>query len=300
MSGATSPRHLPRGVLYEKQNEKEETPQNGFVFLCSNQTERECLDNRVFGLPESMRYRASQVKKGDILFLHNYQTNHLHGVFEAVSDGGMNLIPYAFGGDYPAQVRVRRKLDCPWIDRGSLLPLIKRGFIKVSRRGILVFPNKLSPRLLDELYRIFLEIPQQFRTRKEATEFKAKDGHYTNSYGERYVDDWLHAHLSHKHLYNFSQELNGQVIRCDWYLPDLELYVEYWEAPGPTHNGAVNLKQKLYADHSLKVVNLYENDLPSLDHVIPKRIAELASKCKFRGLAGKRRTPTTRRRRTHR
>jgi len=288
---------LPRGVLYEKEKRMESRPANGFVFLCNNRTERECLDNRVFGLPESMRYRVFQVKEGDILFLHNYQANRLHGVFEAASDGGMNLVPYAFGGQYPAQVKVRRKMDCPWVDRGALLPLIRRGQIRISRRGILVFPNRLGQRMIDELYRIFLEIPPQFRTRKIATAFKAKDGHYTNSYGERHVDNWLHRHLPYRHLYSFAKELDGYTMRCDWHIPDLDLYIEYWEETAPAHIDTVNLKRKLYADHSLKVVHLYENDLPLLDHVLPTRIAALFPRCKFRGLVARKRMAHGKRRR---
>ena len=221
MSDGTSAVRLSPGVLYRKEEAKETRFQSGFVFLCNNRTERECLDGRVFGLPVSMKYRACQVKAGDILFLHNYQANRLHGVFEAVADGGMDIVPYAFGGNYPAQVRVRRKIDCPWVDKGALLSLIKKGRIRVSNRGILVFPSRLDQSLINELYRIFLEIPSEFRTRPKSTGFKAKDGHYANSYGERHVDDWLHTHLPYRHLYNFPKDLNGYLMRCDWHIPEL-------------------------------------------------------------------------------
>ena len=295
MSDNSLSEELPRGVLYDKKEKKEPISQKGYVFLCNNQTERECLDRRVFGLPESMRDRALQVRKGDILFLLNYQMNRLHGVFEAASDGGIDVAPYAFGGRYPAQVRVKRKMDCRWVDKGTLLPLIKKRLIRMSRRGVLVFPDRLGPRLIDELYRVFLEIPLEFRRTKDALGFKAKDGHLTNSYGERLVDDWLCAHLPYRHLYSFPRELGGQVTRCDWYVPDLGLHIEYWEEPRPIYTDTVHLKQKLYADHSLKVVNLYEEDLPSLNRVIPKRIAALVPRCRFRKLTKRIRTCTAKR-----
>jgi hypothetical protein len=192
-----------------------------------------------------MQGRASEAKKGDILFLLNYQTNHLHGVFEAVSDGGTNIAPYAFGGQFPVQVRVKRKMDCPWVDKGALLPLIKKRFIKVSERGSLVFPNRLGPRLIDELYRIFLEIPPTLRGRKETAPFKAKDGHFTSSYGERYVDNWLHTHLPYEHFYSYSKELAGQFIKCDWHVPDLDLYIEYWEEPTQRRHQAHHCRDRL-------------------------------------------------------
>ena len=64
-----------------------------------------------------------QSEKGDTLFLLNYETNRLHGVFEAASDGRMNIEPDAFDGYFPAQVRIKTKIDCAWVDEGALLPL---------------------------------------------------------------------------------------------------------------------------------------------------------------------------------
>ena len=78
---------LPSGVLYEVEEGKVETvtkPSIGYIFLCNNRTERECLEKKLFGSPKSEWNRVSQVKEGDILFLLNYQSNRLHGVFEAV------------------------------------------------------------------------------------------------------------------------------------------------------------------------------------------------------------------------
>ena len=118
--------------------------------------------------------------------------------------------------------------------------------------------------------------------------------------GERHVDDWLQTHLPYKHLYNFPQELNRHVIRCDWHVPDLGLYIEYWERLASAYIDRIDIKQKLYADYSLKVVNVYEDDLPSLDRVIPERTAALVPRCRFRKLARKRRTRTASKHRSQR
>lgn len=287
---------LTKGVLYTAEERKKRGIPQGYVFICSNWTQEECLDRRLFAMPKSKWSRVSQVKEGDILLLLNYQTNHLHGIFEAASDAGLDIEPHAFGGRFPAQVRVKRKMKCRWVDKSMLLSLIRRKQIRVSRNGVLIFPDRLDSKLIEELCRIFLEIPHAFRTRKETTEFKAKNGHFTGSYGERHVDDWLHEHLPYKHLYNFPKELSGQVVRCDWHVPDLGLYIEYWEEPSPTYTDAVNMKHKLYADHSLKVVNLYENDLPTLDRIIPTRIRALVPKCRFRKLGRQTRKHAVKRR----
>lgn len=52
------------------------------------------------------------IRPGMPLFLFNYSDRKLHGIFEAVSTGQMNIDPYAWTGDgaastpYPAQVEI--------------------------------------------------------------------------------------------------------------------------------------------------------------------------------------------------
>jgi len=276
---------LPPGVLYSAEREtKEARTPSGYVFLCNNWTERECLDSKLFGSPKSERNRVSQVKEGDILFLLNYQTNRLHGVFEAVSDGKMDIYPYAFDGRFPAQVRVRRKMWCPPLDATALLPLIKRGWIRVSRRGILLFPERLGPKFIEELWKIFLEVPPVPSAKMGSVGYKAKDGHITKSYGERYLDDWLHEHLPYKHEYNYHVQRAKREVLCDWYIPKIDLHIEFWEKKAGGDPRAIEIKQKFYEDHSLRAIDIYENDLQLADRVIPARIRGVAPKCRFKNL----------------
>jgi len=284
MSNNAHSRRLPSGVLYEAEEKKEERALNGYVFLCNNRTERECLERKLFGSPKSEWNRVSQVREGDILFLLNYQSNRLHGVFEAVSDGKMDIEPYAFDGRFPAQVQVTRKMRCTPLDETALLPLIKRGWIRVSRRGILLFPDRLGPKFIDELYRLFLEVPAVPRAKTELIGYKAKDGHITKSYGERYLDDWLHEHIPYKHEYNCSVKRARREVLCDWYIPKIDLYIEYWEKTSWRQAGAIELKRKFYEDHSLKAIDIYEDDLRIADRIIPARIREVAPKCRFKNL----------------
>jgi len=287
MSTRVALRRLPSGVLYEAEEREAETtarPANGYVFLCNNRTETECLEKKLFGLQKSKWNRVSQVKKGDILFLLNYDTNRLHGVFEATSDGMMNIDAYAFEGYFPAQVRVIRKIRCPWLDEAALLPLIKRGWIRVSRRGILLFPDRLGPKFIDELWRIFLQVPPIPRAKAGLVGYKAKDGHITKSHGERYVDDWLHEHLPYKHVYKCPVKRVKREVLCDWYIPKIDLYIEYWEKTSWRETGAVELKHKLYEEHSLRAIDIYEDDLRLADRIIPERIREVAPQFKFRNL----------------
>jgi len=288
MSVNASCRRLPYGVLYGAEESGEghalRVP-SGYVFICGHRTERECFERRLFAMPMSEWKRVSQVKKGDVLFLLNYQNNRLHGIFEATTDGMLNLEPYAFDGRFPAQVRVRRKMRCPPLDETALLPLIKRGWIRVSRRGVLLFPDRLGPKFVDELWRIFLEVPALPKTETDLVGFKAKDGHITKSYGERFLDDWLHEHLPHKHEYNYRVQRAKRDVLCDWYIPKIDLHIEFWEKKTRGDPRAIEIKQKFYEEHSLRAIDIYENDLPVADRIIPARIRQVAPECKFRNLA---------------
>ena len=47
-----------------------------------------------------------RIRRGDIGFLYNYDTEKLYGTFRAVSDGSTNIEKDAWGGRFPCQVKV--------------------------------------------------------------------------------------------------------------------------------------------------------------------------------------------------
>ena len=78
----------------------------GFIFACTKKTEAECFEKLLFGTERVYGPIVIRIRKGDLLFLNNLNTNTLYGVFKAVSDGGFNIQPEAWNGKYPYQVKV--------------------------------------------------------------------------------------------------------------------------------------------------------------------------------------------------
>lgn len=70
-------------------------------FVCDSGTEKECFMRQLFANTETV-----DVKSGEKLFLHNNASDFLMGPFVASSDLQKNIVPTAWGGDYPYQVRV--------------------------------------------------------------------------------------------------------------------------------------------------------------------------------------------------
>lgn len=94
-------------------------PVFGAIFISNSATKKECFRRKLLGLPMGQAHFVKQVKAGMILFLFEYERRELHGVFQACSDGAMNIVPHAYsssGKQFPAQVSMfvyclcRRKL----------------------------------------------------------------------------------------------------------------------------------------------------------------------------------------------
>jgi len=82
-------------------------PEHGAIFMSNRSTLKECFERNLFGLPVNFSDFVKNVKAGMILFLFEFEERKLHGVFEAITDGSMNIAPRAYvssGKQFPAQV----------------------------------------------------------------------------------------------------------------------------------------------------------------------------------------------------
>uniref|UniRef100_A0ACD5ZPM3 Uncharacterized protein n=1 Tax=Avena sativa TaxID=4498 RepID=A0ACD5ZPM3_AVESA len=88
---------------------------DGAIFLCNRLTRKECFHRKIFGLSSKCTEFIHKVKSGATLFLYDVEQRKLHGVFEATSDGAMNIVPDAYassGFQYPCQIRFKRIWFC--------------------------------------------------------------------------------------------------------------------------------------------------------------------------------------------
>ncbi|XP_044961526.1 uncharacterized protein LOC123412642 [Hordeum vulgare subsp. vulgare] len=95
---------------------------DGAIFLCNHLTRKECFHRKLFGLSSKCIDFIHKVKSGTTLFLYDVEQRKLHGVFEATSDGAMNIIPDAYassGFQYPCQIRFKRIWFCKPLMEGE-------------------------------------------------------------------------------------------------------------------------------------------------------------------------------------
>ncbi|XP_010267585.1 PREDICTED: B2 protein [Nelumbo nucifera] len=103
----------------------------GYIFVCNNDTMQENLKRQLFGLPPRYRDSVRAITPGLPLFLYNYSTHQLHGIFEAASFGGTNIDPAAWEDKknpgesrFPAQVRVVTRKNCEPLEEDSFRPIL--------------------------------------------------------------------------------------------------------------------------------------------------------------------------------
>ncbi|KAH9305806.1 hypothetical protein KI387_010210 [Taxus chinensis] len=130
--GATTMAPSVKEMTYLSQQqsepEKHSSSLGGFIFFCNDDTMSEQLQRHLFGLPMEYLDRVKAIRPGLPLFLYNYSTRRLHGVFEAVSSRGSNSKKFSqkrmnadrsetsFKFQYPAQVRMRVREMRPSLD----------------------------------------------------------------------------------------------------------------------------------------------------------------------------------------
>ncbi|PIA51142.1 hypothetical protein AQUCO_01100169v1 [Aquilegia coerulea] len=103
----------------------------GYIFVCNNDTMQEDLKRHLFGLPPRYRDSVRAITPGLPLFLYNYTTHQLHGIFEAVTFGGSNIDPSAWEDKkckgesrFPAQVRIRVRKLCKALEEDAFRPVL--------------------------------------------------------------------------------------------------------------------------------------------------------------------------------
>lgn len=139
---------------------------------------------------------------------------------------------------------------------------------EVARSGE-VFQRIFCDRCFDE---VFLE-RRNFETQVEINKtIEARDGTLVQSEGERRIADWLTAHgLSYR--YDAKYRIIGEFqIRPDFYLPEADVYIEYWGLDTPQYKMSMYKKQMLYQQEGKRLISVYPTDLPELNRLLTSKL----------------------------
>ncbi|KAK3010137.1 hypothetical protein RJ639_011794 [Escallonia herrerae] len=110
-------------------------PYFGVIFMSNRRTKNECFDRRLFGLPYALANFVKDIKAGMVLFLFEYEQRKLYGVFEAISDGAINVVPHAYhsSGKFPAQVQFGIIWKCYPLSEADFHDAIKDNYYSANK-----------------------------------------------------------------------------------------------------------------------------------------------------------------------
>lgn len=92
-------------------------------------------------------------------------------------------------------------------------------------------------------------------TPKYPEQLKCLDGHIVKSRGELIIDNYLYR-LKIKHIYEGEVIVNDHVMKYDWYLPDFDVYIEYWGYYGKEYLDRKEEKIRLYKEGNLQLISI--------------------------------------------
>ncbi|OGV72204.1 MAG: hypothetical protein A3K19_32855 [Lentisphaerae bacterium RIFOXYB12_FULL_65_16] len=131
------------------------------------------------------------------------------------------------------------------------------------------FQRPFCDRCFDEVFLARRNFEMQVEINKTIA---ARDGTVVQSEGERRIADWLIARgLTYRYDAKFRIIAEFQ-IRPDFYLPELDVYVEYWGLDTPQYKMSMYKKQTLYQQEGKRLVSVYPRDLPGLDGLLSAKL----------------------------
>ena len=122
---------------------------------------------------------------------------------------------------------------------------------------------------------VFLD-RRNFETKVELQKkIRTKDGTWVQSDGERMIAEILAAESIRYRYDERFRILDGYAIRPDFYLPEFDIYIEFWGMDTADYKIGMLKKQQLYQRQGKKLVSLYPEDKPRMCEKILAKLEKL-------------------------
>lgn len=108
---------------------------------------------------------------------------------------------------------------------------------------------------------------------------RASDGHMVRSRAEAMIDAWLYESRI-VHAYERLVRVE-QKMYCDFYLPEYDLYIEFWGLEGnPKYKTRKEKKLETYRQNELKLVEIKDEHIDNLDDYLMSQLVKFGYKAK--------------------
>jgi hypothetical protein len=138
------------------------------------------------------------------------------------------------------------------------------------QRAQSAFQRTFCDPCFDEVYLQRRGFEMQVEINKTIT---ARDGTVVQSKGELRIAEWL-TQRGIVYRYDAKYRIIGEFqIRPDFYLPELDLYIEYWGLDTAKYKMSMYKKQTLYQQQGKRLIAVYPKDLSSLNALLRNKLA---------------------------
>lgn len=121
-------------------------------------------------------------------------------------------------------------------------------------------------------------IQDEYLPESKVGSYRTVRGVWVRSRAEYMIDNWFAEHGIVTY-YERSIYLNSIRIVPDWYIPSLNIYVEFLGLKGnPTYDSMWKQKEKIFKENGIKYITLVDQDLVDLNRSIPLKLPELKAK----------------------
>ncbi len=118
---------------------------------------------------------------------------------------------------------------------------------------------------------------RNFDTRVEVSKTIAVgDGTLVQSRGEQAIAEWLRQRNIAYRYDDRLRILEGRQVRPDFYLPELDVYIEYWGMDTLDYQIGMLIKKQMYQHAGKRLISIYPKDLPRLNALLEEKLARLA------------------------
>lgn len=105
---------------------------------------------------------------------------------------------------------------------------------------------------------------------------QVRDGTLVQSDGERKIAEWLHRESIEYRYDERFRILDGYAIRPDFYLPEFDVYIEYWGMDTTDYKIGMLKKKQLYQQEGKRLISVCLEDKPHLNAVLKKKLSRYA------------------------
>ncbi|MCX7044860.1 MAG: HEAT repeat domain-containing protein [Candidatus Sumerlaeota bacterium] len=131
------------------------------------------------------------------------------------------------------------------------------------------FQRVFCDKCFDEVYLA----RRNFDTRVEDNKtIRTQSGTLVQSDGERMIADFLQRERIAFRYDERMRIVEGYAVRPDFYLPEFDVYIEYWGMDTTDYKIGMLKKLKLYQQEGKRLISLYPEDKPGMDTTLRQKL----------------------------